>query len=364
MLPRGKQMKPWTALAALIIVAALPARAQDAPPPRAELFAQIDALPMVAMCNTENALGYGFGKTDAPVSLLPMGLETRGLSPTALPFKRASLSNTKWSQRYIGATYSFDAGDKATALAAIQRVAEHFRKLGWIERKGGVEDDGPMIDFPPGPGEVAFYSAETARVGPGRKGIRASLTLLGSEVSFSCEDMAMWEVQFAEAFGTLPEGTPRPVAPESIRPEAINPQICVAAEGQAQIRAYAKTDDTDAMTRFLLERSNYAERLTTWKSDRLKKSGKVSDDRLLELALSGLQTGGDPLAGLAVVGEMLEMAEEITKQEKAGNSEAACRAGVRMLGSLQKIDKTVSAQWAAMNAALDAEAKKLGVSLD
>lgn len=334
---------------------------------RPDLMAAIDAMPLDRLCTNEQALGYRFGGTDFPPSVIQTpGFERHKLGAAAAPFEAASFTGSKWSARYVGAIYTFDAGDKQTALAAIQRIAERFRQRGWIERKGGVEEDGPLIDYPPGPGEVNFYSRAEAMHGLGRQGVRASLGFLGSEVSFACEDMAMVETHAREVFGDLPPGTPRPVAPTNPRPEALNPALCTTAEGRAGIDAITRGSDQDALTRFIVERMNYMERIVVWKTDRLEKSGKVSKDRMLQLATSGFgaKGAGDALAGLQAVMDMLKLAEKAEDLRAAGDLPGACRATVQAVGGMEKVEKATAAQWAGIESALDAEAKRLGISLD
>lgn len=361
-------MKPLHAAAALAagIAFATGAGAQQTAP-KPDLMAAIDAMPLDRLCTTEQALGYRFGGSDFPPSVIQTpGFERHKLSEGAAPFENVSFTGSKWSSRFVGAIYTFDAGDKPTALAAIQRIAERFRQRGWIERKGGVEDDGPIIDFPPGPGEVNFYSRAEAMHGPGRQGVRASLGFLGSEVSFACEDMAMVETHAREVFGDLPAGTPRPVAPTTPRPAALDPALCVTAEGRASIDAITRGGNQDALTRYIVERMNYMERIVTWKTDRLEKSGKVSKDRMLQLVTAGFtgKAAGDPLAGMAVVMDMLKLAETAEDLREAGDLPGACRATLQMLGGMARIEKTTAAQWAGMEGAIDAEAKRVGVSLD
>ncbi|MEN2712380.1 hypothetical protein ACQKOH_16700 [Sphingomonas sp. NPDC092331] len=335
--------------------------------PKPDLMAAIDAMPLDRLCTTEQALGYRFGAIDYPPSVIQTpGIERHKLDAAAAPFETASFTGSKWSARYVGAIYTFAAGDKQTALAAIQRIAKRFRQRGWVERQGGIEEDGPIIDYPPGPGEVNFYSRAEAMRGPSRQGVRASLRYLGSEVSFACEDMAMVETHAREVFGDLPPGTPRPAAPTAPRPKALDPALCATAEGRAGIDAATNLRTQDALTRFIVERMNYRERIVVWKTDRLEKSGKVSKARMLELATSGFggKLAGNPFAGLNIVMEMLKFAEKAEDLRAAGDPAGACRATLQAIGGIEKVETVTAAQWAGMESAIDAEATRLGISLD
>ncbi|MBC7061343.1 hypothetical protein G6O49_23470, partial [Salmonella enterica subsp. enterica serovar Enteritidis] len=90
----------------------------------------------------------------------------------------------------------------------------------------------------------------------------------------------------------------------------------------------------DALTRFIVERMNYRERIVVWKTDRLEKSGKVSKARMLELATSGFggKLAGNPFAGLNIVMEMLKFAEKAEDLRAAGDPAGACRATLQAIG--------------------------------
>ncbi len=121
------------------------------------------------------------------------------------------------------------------------------------------------------------------------------------------------------------------------------------------------------MMRYVAARARYNEWIVNWKSDRLEKSGKVSSARMAQIALSGLQRGsprGNPMAGLGAVMDMFAKAEDIAKLEEAGDRRGACRAKVALLANFKTIDATVSKQWESIEAALDAEAARVGVSFD
>lgn len=357
-------MKPILALLAAALCAAPAAQAQDT---RAALLAQIDALPMDDMCSARGVFQYGFGGTDAPPNPLSMmDMNKQPLPAAAAPFEQVALVSTKWSNRFAGATYELDVADEATALAVIERLARHFRARGWIAKENVDDADFSLIDSGPEPGGVNFYSEAAAMAGDDRKGIRVALHPSGEKVVFECEDMAMIVLNVREALGDLPEGTPKPVRPAALRPEALDPEACATPAGLAQYAAIAG-GKPDAMTRYVMERANYNERITTWKSDRLKKSGKVSSDRLLRLALTGLEKGGgggNLLAGFGQVLEMFADAGEVARLERAGNREGACRAAFKLMKNFETIDALMAKQWSAMEAVLDAEARRVGVSFD
>lgn len=111
----------------------------------------------------------------------------------------------------------------------------------------------------------------------------------------------------------------------------------------------------------------YRERLVEWKTDRLRQSGKVSADRLATIALEALDQPGiteNMGKGMEVLGGMIEDLGKIAELEKAGDEQGACTAVLNMLGRMPEIEKAVDPQWDAIEKMLDAEAVRVGVSLD
>jgi hypothetical protein len=353
-----------------LILAALiaPVATQPAPAPdQAAVLTQIDALPIDRMCSTRGAFQYAFGSTDLPPSLFPFpGMDKRGLPASAAPFTSVALDSTKWSNRFFRATYEASFPDKPSALAAIRRLAQLFRTRGWIAKEGSANPQGSIILPDPDLGDVHFYSEADGLDPDKRTGVIAALDHLGSVVTFSCASLPLLSAQVEEALGNLPVGTPKPQPPLAPRPESLDPTLCTTPEGQAQVDTNIG-GTPDAMTRFIAEHANYHERIVTWKTDRLKKSGKVSDNRLIAIMMGGLGKGGAPaniMKSFDVVTQMLADSETYGKLRNSGDRPGACRAAVTMMGRLKTIEALTAPQWAGMEAAIDAEAKRAGVSLD
>jgi hypothetical protein len=177
--------------------------------------------------------------------------------------------------------------------------------------------------------------------------------------------MALLRVHAGEALGDLPPGTPRPVPPVAPPPAALNPAICATPEGRAEIDKVFSRRTPGALLKYVGERNNYGDRLVAWKADRLKKSGKVSDQRMMTLMVSGMTGGspnGNPLAAFDELTRMFDQIKLATERSKAGELVGECEAIVGMFKSLEEIGRVNGAQWKAMDKALDAEAKRVGVS--
>lgn len=359
-------MKTLFALvAAMLALAASPAaaqpRAMDPKPLTEAMLAQIDALPLDRMCHKSGAYQYRFGSTEFPRNPFVMiDWDKHAMAPANAPFVEYWIGSTKWSNQFFTINYEFYLENKEQALIAIERLAKRFRSLNWTERPGGVEEDGTFYDYPPGEGEFAFYSEATQATGDHRTGVRAAFTHLGGWVTFECASLPLTIVQLGEAFGNLPEGTPRPVAPTTERPDMLDIAQCETPEGRKRVSdAFGATPDT--LLRYLLERASYRERLVTWKSDRLKKAG-VAGERLLQLSMAGFS--GNPMSGFGAFLDILPQYGKLADARKAGDVSGACRITIEILRAMAAASVTTDRQWDTIEAALDAEAKRVGVTFD
>jgi len=334
--------------------------------PLADPAAQLSAIPLDMLCSTQGANGVRFGNTDLPPSGFNVpGMDKRDAPETLRPFTTLALDATKWSNRFYKATFEMPASD-ADAPPLIAQLAGRFRSAGWNERKPSG-NGGSLLDPASGPGDVQFYSAASAMSGAAHKAVRLTIGHVLGAFSVECTDMALLELHAKEALGDLPPGTPRPQPPTLPPPATLDPAICATPAGRAEVEAVTGSGKPNALIRYAGARNNYGDRLTAWKLDRLKKTGKVSKDRLLTLMMNGMSAGsqgGNPMAAFERFIKVLDQVSEAAKSGKAGNAEGECRAAVALFRGLEEIDRINGSQWRAMDRALDAEAKRLGVSLD
>ena len=262
----------------------------------------LEAVPIERMCGAEGVLGYRFGGTDSPPKLVDFpGTTPLRLPPAFAPFARAGIDSTKWSNRTYAATYEAELADDDAALAAIERLAGRFERLGWTAERGVSDEDAAeratMTYTPPGRGEVHLYWPAGA-TGPDRRdGVRIALTRLDNQLTLTCTSLSLFQDHVEEALGRLPAGIPRPVEPHLPLPARVDAATCSDPGKRAALLA-AHPDDADPMTRYVAERMKYRERLVTWKIDRLRKSGKLTDDQMMKLALSALDDPASAFTGV------------------------------------------------------------------
>ncbi len=158
----------------------------------------------------------------------------------------------------------------------------------------------------------------------------------------------------------------KPVAPPVPKAPFPDPALC-AQPGALEKLKGVMDESPGSMPHYSRAYSKYREAMVAWKVDRLTSSGKVTKKRLGELVLASLKAGspdGDMGAGFEPVSDMFAMVEEGAKMEKQGDEPGACRALFKMFTILERGLEIVNRQWDAMEAALDAEAARVGVSFD
>jgi hypothetical protein len=158
----------------------------------------------------------------------------------------------------------------------------------------------------------------------------------------------------------------KPVPPPVPKAPFPDPALCAQPGALAKLKD-VMDESPGSMPHYSRAYSKYREAVVEWKADRLTGSGKVTKQRLSELVLAGLKAGspdGDMGAGFAHISGMFAVVEEVAKKEKQGDEPGACRALFKMFTMLERGVEIANRQWDAMEAALDAEAARVGVSFD
>jgi hypothetical protein len=335
----------WAALA--LAMAPTPVIGAADPPP-----AWAAALPIERMCRATGALDHEFGSRDVPRQFMPSSLNPLPLDDAYAPFTAVKIETTKWSRRFHSAVYEAETASQEEAKAAAAAIAARFKAVGWIDpiagsRYAGTDGNISLVSEPPGSEEGAMILLNPA----------------GTKLAFSCLSVPLALVSLDEAFGHLAPGTPKPVLPRSPVPEGFDAAQCDDPAARAQFLAVSSSG-TDPLTRYIDERMDFAERMITWKLDRLRDSGKISEDGIGRFLFGQFDTPvsrNSLQAGLEI---FESMDEDVKAYGAATNGAESCRALVAILGKLRAIADATDPQRQAMEAAIDREAARLGVSLE
>ncbi len=347
----------------LLIVAAAPASAQTSPPAPPP-FA-LDAAKLERLCNPDGAMQYKFGQAGVPGGGRLMRLVAK---PMALPdgygpFIHARAASTEWSGQFMEMAYSVRTNDHDLAEAMIAEVTALADANGW-QFFDGTFDDTPLY--------LAGYAESDSFFKPLGEGADAPRLMLNvvhalGELVLTCGRSDLLKVHAGEAFGKLPPGTPRPLVPDIAVPPLRSAAQCSEPQALAELEAFMAGRSTDEITATMVARTTYRDRLTAWMLWKIGESGKLSTDELLKLAFAGVSQGspgGDIFAGFKMIQEMFPIIDKLAKGEKAKDMPAICRAMTEFHGWMTRVDAITLAQTKSTQAALAAEAARLGISLD
>jgi hypothetical protein len=201
---------------------------------------------------------------------------------------------------------------------------------------------------------------------PGAVPLIAGFGRLFGSFTLSCGHKDLLRANAEEAIGELPPGTPRPQPPAMPAVTERSAADCDRAEVQRELLTVVDGRASNPIA-LLLARASHAERLTQWKRWRLRSSGRVSSDRMMDIMLGALDqgsSGGDPMAAFSLMPRMLDALGRVGAQAEAGQSAAACRTSIELVGIFRQMEAVSAAQWRAMDAAFEAEARRLRISLD
>jgi hypothetical protein len=343
-------------------LATSPAAAQT--PPSPPPFA-LDAAKLDQMCSADRAMQYKFGQTGVPGAGRVMRLMAK---PMALPegygpFVHARAASTEWSGQFMEMAYSVRTSDHDLAEAMIAEVTVLADANGWQFFDGTI-DDTPLY--------LAGYADSDSFFKPLGEGDDAPKLMLNvshfaGELSLTCGRSDLLKIHAGEAFGKLPPGTPRPLVPDVPVPPLRSAAQCSEPQVLAELEAFMAGRSTDEITAAMVARTSYRDRLTAWMLWKIDESGKVTPEELVKLAFAGISKGspgGDVFASFKMIEEMFPIIDKLAKAETAKDLPATCRALTEFHGWMTRVDAITLAQTKSAQAALVAEAARLGVSLD
>lgn len=358
----------------MLVLAGFPALAQplasnagDAPPNGQSAVSGLTAARLNRMCSPAGMMQYAFGETAVPGSTKVEQIISPGFTMPAsfAPFARAKPMATAWSNRLFQMTYSFKLADEEEAQDIMAQIGDVLEEeAGWIyvER----DFDNTPLSMISAVGWLSFEKVVEVDGAPTRVFLALDHGL--GEVTLTCSREDLTRAQFGEAFGRLPEGTPRPALPEVAIPPALDPVRCADEAVLAGMRdLIAEERFADRFSARMLERTSYRDRLTTWMIWKLDQSGKIDAMEIVGLVMkaSGYASpDGNPLAAMEKVLDMLPIVKRMGDAQKAGEPQSMCLALADFQSWIAEVDALTGKQTAAAHAALEAKARELGVSLD
>lgn len=287
------------------------------------------------------ALLKAFSGTEAPIE----------------PFGESRAIFTQWSQRLSAVEYNGASPDGADNLAFIAGMTERVEAAGW--KRAGPKAAGSLMMEP----EVFQKVLQTAD-GPRLMVLEFEAS---GNVSLRCGDPEWLKISENEGLEQLAPGSPRPVMPgDPAQPlGSLRPADCDRPEIRDNLLKVLNDGDRPEISG-VMEQANQMEqfqtRLRTWLRWKMVSSGKTDGDALWEIEEKVAPRTGDQLE--QEFGDLAGGIVAIDAARKQGDAQAECRAFASLIGGMAKGASSEAARLAKVNAALEAEAQRLGISLD
>ncbi|MDP3907204.1 hypothetical protein [Novosphingobium sp.] len=277
------------------------------------------------------------------------------------PFAEAELDLTDWSDRLAAITWRGASPDGDVNTRTMEAFRAAMTAAGWAET---VQGD---LMTPLGFDAVMFEKDLPTNLGTRRMLVEFDTP---GALMLRCGDAELLELALAERDGKLAPGSPRPSLP-ALGPAAALPDASVCADPavQAVFVDEGRIDEANPALQRLLAAgeqsgamSHAAKRLNTWLKWKLLGSGKIDADALWTVqerveAHDGEALTQDMTGFLAAAGAMMQA-------RKAGDRAQICRAFLDVMHFQHAREQREAAKWTRVNAALEAEAARLGIALD
>lgn len=312
------------------------------------------------MCSPTGALQFAFGQTGVPGSSPLESTYGRGLVlPAALnPFTKAQPRATEWSGQFMEMVYSFETADEDAAFDLLDELGWQLEDAGWV---------GSAIERDNYPVYLVGYDGRMFEQSAGHTRVLIGLDYALREISLSCGRDDLLRTHAEEVFGNLPSGTPRPSVPAIAAPIVASAAECESEAAQVEARALIESGGHSGFMATMLARTTHRDRLTEWMLWKLDQSGTLTPQELVALSFSAVgdaSPGGNPLAAFSMIEEMFPLIDSLDAAHLANDPAAMCRALIEFHSWVGRVDAITLAQTQALHTRLEAEAARLGVSLE
>jgi hypothetical protein len=312
------------------------------------------------LCPVTGAKGLKLGalRSEQPRDLMR---SLRKLPAEFAPFTSAELLTTAWSEQVAAITYRGPLPEGQDETELLYAFDDAMQAAGW----GGVVTDNTITPLSSLGGRSLEREVEVAA---GKQMLLLEFDTSGA-LALRCGDPALLELDRRELGGTLEPGSPRPVPPlidAALR--LPKPEVC-QSQALRKLTATSQIDEEApefvsfaAATVQQSALSQFGKRLNTWIEWKLLNSGKVDDNRLMELRATAAKQDveGEMKQLMAILG----LFEQIAAAREHNDEFAACEAMRQFLVFDHDKLRVRHQYWTRVNAALETEARRLGVALD
>ena len=307
-----------------------------------------DAARALDLCTSEGALGYRFGEQRAAGGRIGLtNSQFVSLAPEFAPFEEAELVFTGRSQvlhSVVGIATFVSPEAAEAAVDEIEAAAARDPRFVRSSYRGFVET-------------LVLSTDETED-----RGLRIEVGTLGRNLDLTCIDAALRERTFDELAGRDPLSRERPTEPELDLPPAPAAEVCEMTEPRAALLRELERS-MESMLAYGQESQRYGEHLATYKAVQMVERGIWAED---ERADFEVRAALDPsfirsmTEGINEVGEFVDALVAVDAAREQGNDRRACDAAVTALTLARGLSERNKAQWRAIAARYDDEARRRG----
>lgn len=274
------------------------------------------------------------------------------------PFTEARAVYTPWSEQLSAIEFNGASPDGADNRNFIQRMTQQLEANGW------VRSDGPKVFTSYMMNPMVYAKDLPTADGPRRFLLQFDAP---GAVLLNCGGLDLLKRGEAESEEVLAPGSLRPTPPQELDGPLANlrPQDCedpvFRERMMARLAAGDRTGVTDSSD-MASDRERYQSRLRIWLRWKMTESGKIDAPTLWDI-----EEKVAPLQGAQMEKDFIGFAGSIVALDKARKQSDAtgeCRAMAALVAAETGKSGTEAARLAKINAALEAEAKRLGIALD
>lgn len=273
------------------------------------------------------------------------------------PFGESRDLYTQWSGKLFALEFNGASPDGDDNRAFVEGMEQQALAAGWKQAERKVTPSSLMMD--------ARIFEKTLATADGPRLMVLEFDAPGA-VILRCGDLETLRLHEDEGLEQLAPGSPRPVLPAAPAgsPGSLRTEDCTRPEirdNLLKLMNDGRPDVTGVMDQAsALER--YQTRLRTWLRWKIVGSGKTDGQALWEI-----EDKSAPRTGDQIEEEFIGLAQSITAIDaarKKRDAEAECRALVGMIAAMARDTSSEATRLAKVNAALEEEARRLGVAID
>lgn len=278
----------------------------------------------------------------------------------AAGFEKAQLQYTSWSNKLYGVEYVLDVpgGDDLSDWGDL--FGERIMERGW------AFSEDSFTPLSAGRYEKEIDGDDGQRV----LGVELGLHSTHRGITLLCADAELQLADKDERDGSLAQGSPRPVAPEPQPPvEEFLARLDCSDPGLLEDFAKAQDlDDAGVLVEARLSppelnsEANYQHRLVKWLRWRLLWSDKIDENGLFDIERKVAKEVPEDFDGDFI--EMVGVLEAVMSADKLSDPAALCTAYRDAVRVIAKQSASGARRNAALAIAYEAEAERLGITLD